>query len=87
MMLFNNLIFSPLEGHKEEGFWKTKTPSSVCTNFKQTLNDKPPGFGPLSPALCCVSRFTPRRLCLTTYNYVSGMTGLKLCPRKTAVEK
>lgn len=56
-MLFNNLIFSPLEGHKlvlRGGFWKIKSPSSVCVKFKQILNDKPLGFGPLCD-LCVVS--------------------------------
>lgn len=89
-MLFNNLIFSPLEGHKlllRGGFWKIKSPSSVCIKFKQILNDKPPGFGPLSRSLPCVSHSSPRRLCLTTYNYIFGVTRLELCPRKTATEK
>lgn len=56
-MLFNNLIFFPLEGHKlvlrESRFWKIKSPRLVRIKFKQILNDKPLGLSPFSH-LCVV---------------------------------
>lgn len=90
IMLFNNLIFSPLAGHKlilRWAFGKSRLSVQCVHSSNRTPNDKPPVFGPLSH-LCVMSlTLPPSRLCLTTYNYVFGVTRLELCPREKAIEK